>query len=56
MYLKDKTSLISVRISDRDSRTLTYLCKRLKKSKSDLIRFIIKSYLASLERVFNEDL
>lgn len=55
MYLKDKKFLITLRLSERDNDTLADLCKRMNKSKSELIRFIIKSYLAQLERIFNED-
>ena len=55
MYLKDKKSLITLRLSERDNKTLADLCKRMKKTKSELIRFIIKSYLAQIERLINED-
>lgn len=55
MYLKDKTSFITLRLSERDSKTLADLCKRMKKNKSDLLRFIIRSYLIQIERVLNEN-
>lgn len=55
MYLKDKTSFITLRLSERDNETLANICKRMNKNKSDLLRFIIRSYLIQIERVLNEN-
>lgn len=53
MYLKNKVFKISLRLSERDINALDDLSKHMNKNRSELIRFVIKSYLSQIERTIN---
>lgn len=48
MILDPKNSRLDVRISSRDLYLLDKACEILHKSRTDMVRFILKSYLASV--------
>lgn len=54
MYLKNKKN-ISVSLSNRDIEALDVLCKRVKKNRSEMIRFFIKAYLAQMKGLIYEN-
>lgn len=55
MYLKNKVFKISLRLSERDINALDILSNRVKKNRSEMVRFILKSYLSQIERSLNNE-
>lgn len=46
----NKPFIITLRLSERDYHLLTLASDKIKKNKSDTIRFILKSYLILMEK------
>lgn len=55
MYLKNKALKICFRLSEADTNALEAIAFRMNMTRSDFIRFIIKSYLVQLERTFENE-
>lgn len=55
MYLKNKALKICFRLSEADNSALEALASRMKMTRSDFIRFIIKSYLVQIERILEDE-
>ena len=53
MYLKDKTVYIALRIPKDLSDNIDSIANKMHSSRSNLLRFIIKSYIISLRSTLN---
>lgn len=55
MYLKNKNNYIAFRVSDDIYKDITALSDKMHLSRSDLLRFIIESYIIQLRSVSDDN-